>query len=114
VSHLFRVAASLDSMVVGESQILGQVKDAYAASHTSGNCRGSPASLLSQVLLGGQRVRSETRVAAKAVSISSAAVELARSIFDHLEDKTAMVIGAGEMGEQTVRHLQGNGIGLSW
>jgi glutamyl-tRNA reductase len=58
-----------------------------------------------------KRVRSETRVAAKAVSISSAAVDLARSIFDHLSDKTAMVIGAGEMGEQTVRHLQSNGIG---
>jgi glutamyl-tRNA reductase len=58
-----------------------------------------------------KRVRNETRVAAKAVSISSAAVDLARSIFDHLDDKTALVIGAGEMGEQTVKHLQGNGIG---
>ena len=111
VSHLFRVAASLDSMVVGEPQILGQVKDAYAASHASGTVGVVLHRCFHKSFSVAKRVRSETRVAAKAVSISSAAVEFARSIFDHLEDKTAMVIGAGEMGEQTVRHLQGNGIG---
>jgi glutamyl-tRNA reductase len=111
VSHLFRVAASLDSMVVGEPQILGQVKDAYAASSALGTLGAVLHRCFHKSFSVAKRVRSETRLAAKAVSISSAAVDLARSIFDHLEDKTAMVIGAGEIGEQTVRHLQSNGIG---
>jgi len=111
VNHLFRVAASLDSMMVGEPQILGQVKDAYAASSALGTLGVVLHRCFHKSFSVAKRVRSETRVAAKAVSISSAAVDLARSIFDHLGDKTAMVIGAGEMGEQTVRHLQSNGIG---
>lgn len=111
VSHLFRVTSSLDSMVVGEPQILGQVKDAYAVSSSLGTLGNILHRCFHKSFSVAKRVRSETRVAAKAVSISSAAVDLARSIFDHLDDKTAMVIGAGEMGEQTVRHLQGNGIG---
>lgn len=111
VSHLFRVTSSLDSMVVGEPQILGQVKDAYAASSSFGALGVILHRCFHKSFSVAKRVRSETRVAAKAVSISSAAVDLARSIFDHLDDKTAMVIGAGEMGEQTVKHLQGNGIG---
>ncbi len=111
VSHLFRVAASLDSMVVGEPQILGQVKDAYAASSALGTLGVVLHRCFHKSFSVAKRVRSETRVAAKAVSISSAAVDLAQSIFDHLGDKTAMVIGAGEIGEQTVRHLQNNGIG---
>ncbi len=111
VNHLFRVAASLDSMVLREPQILGQVKDAYAASSALGTLGMVLHRCFHKSFSVAKRVRSETRVAAKAVSISSAAVDLARSIFDHLGDKTAMVIGAGEMGEQTVRHLQSNGIG---
>jgi glutamyl-tRNA reductase len=111
VSHLFRVAASLDSMVVGEPQILGQVKDAYAASSALGTLGVVLHRCFHKSFSVAKRVRSETRLAAKAVSISSAAVDLACSIFDHLEDKTAMVIGAGEIGEQTIRHLQSNGIG---
>ena len=111
VNHLFRVAASLDSMVVGEPHILGQVKDAYAASSALGTLGVILHRCFHKSFSVAKRVRSETRVAAKAVSISSAAIDLARSIFDHLSDKTAMVIGAGEMGEQTVRHLQSNGIG---
>src|SRR5713101_6471966 len=98
VSHLFRVAASLDSMVVGEPQILGQVKDAYAASSALGTLGVILHRCFHKSFSVAKRVRSETRVAAKAVSLSSAAVDLARSIFDHL-------------GEQTVRHLQSNGIG---
>jgi glutamyl-tRNA reductase len=98
-------------MVVGEPQILGQVKDAYAASSKLGALGVVLHRCFHKSFSVAKRVRSETRVAAKAVSISSAAVDLARSIFDHLEDKTAMVIGAGEMGEQTVRHLQSNDIG---
>ena len=111
VSHLFRVTSSLDSMVVGEPQILGQVKDAYAVSSTLGALGVILHRCFHKSFSVAKRVRSETRIAAKAVSISSAAVDLARSIFDHLDDKTAMVIGAGEMGEQTVKHLQSNGIG---
>jgi len=111
VSHLFRVASSLDSMVVGEPQILGQVKDAYTASSTFGTLGVILHRCFHKAFSVAKRVRSETGVAAKTVSISSSAVDLARSIFDHLDDKTAMVIGAGEMGEQTVKHLQGNGIG---
>jgi glutamyl-tRNA reductase len=111
VSHLFRVTSSLDSMVVGEPQILGQVKDAYAASSSLGALGVILHRCFHKSFSVAKRIRTETRIAAKAVSISSAAVDLARSIFDHLDDKTAMVIGAGEMGEQTVKHLQGNGIG---
>lgn len=111
VSHLFRVTASLDSMVVGEPQILGQVKDAYTASASLGTLGTILHRCFHKSFSVAKRVRSETRIAAKAVSISSAAVDLALTIFDHLEGKTAMVIGVGEMGEQAVRHLQGNGIG---
>ena len=111
LSHLFRVAASLDSLVVGEPQILGQVKDAYATASEVGTLGEVLHRCFHKTFAVAKRVRSETRVAAKAVSVSSAAVELARSIFDHLQDKTAMVIGAGEMGELAVRHLQNHGIG---
>ncbi|MBM4257262.1 MAG: glutamyl-tRNA reductase [Deltaproteobacteria bacterium] len=109
--HLFRVAASLDSLVVGEPQILGQVKDAYAAATEVGTLGEILHRCFHKTFAVAKRVRSETRIAAKAVSVSSAAVELARSIFDHLHDKTAMVIGAGEIGELAVRHLQNHGIG---
>jgi glutamyl-tRNA reductase len=111
VGHLFRVAASLDSLIVGEPQILGQVKDAYAVASAVGTLGEVLHRCFHKSFAVAKRVRSETRVAAKAVSVSSAAVELARKIFDHLEDKTAMVIGTGEMGELAVRHLQNHGIG---
>jgi glutamyl-tRNA reductase len=111
VSHLFRVAASLDSLVVGEPQILGQVKAAYTTSATLGTLGMVLHRCFHKTFAVAKRVRSETGVAAKAVSVSSAAVDLARSIFDRLEDKTALIVGAGEMGEQAVRHLQSNGIG---
>ena len=111
VGHLFRVAASLDSLIVGEPQILGQVKDAYAAASAVGTLGEVLHRCFHKSFAVAKRVRSETRIAAKAVSVSSAAIELARKIFDHLEDKTAMVIGTGEMGELAVRHLQNHGIG---
>jgi len=111
VRHLFRVAASLDSLVVGEPQILGQVKDAYTAASTCGTLGEVLHRCFHKTFAVAKRVRSETQIAARAVSVSSAAVELARKIFDRLEDKTAMVIGAGEMGELAVRHLQNHGIG---
>jgi glutamyl-tRNA reductase len=111
VCHLFRVAASLDSLVVGEPQILGQVKDAYTAASTCGTLGEILHRCFHKTFAVAKRVRSETQIAARAVSVSSAAIELARKIFDHLQDKTAMVIGAGEMGELAVRHLQNHGIG---
>jgi glutamyl-tRNA reductase len=111
VSHLFRVAASLDSMIVGEPQILGQVKDAYTTSASLGTLGTILHRCFHKSFSVAKRVRNETRIAAKAVSISAAAVDLALRIFDHLTDKTAMVIGVGEMGEQAVRHLQSHGIG---
>ncbi len=111
VSHLFRVASSLDSLVIGEPQILGQVKDAYNASSALGTLGAVLHRCFHKSFSVAKRVRTETSVAAKAVSVSSAAVDLACTIFDRLEDKTAMVIGVGEMGEQAVRHLRGRGIG---
>lgn len=111
VSHLFRVASSLDSLVVGEPQILGQVKEAYNVSSLLGTLGAILHRWFHKSFSVAKRVRTETRIAAKAVSVSSAAVDLACTIFDRLEDKTAMVIGAGEMGEQAVRHLRGRGIG---
>jgi glutamyl-tRNA reductase len=111
VGHLFRVAASLDSMVVGEPQILGQIKEAYAASAAAGTVGTVLHRCFHKSFSVAKRVRTETRIAAKAVSVSSAAVELARKIFDRLADKTVMLIGAGEMGEIAARHLQADGVG---
>jgi glutamyl-tRNA reductase len=111
VRHLFRVASSLDSMVVGEPQILGQLKEFYARAASVGTVRTVLHRCFHKSFSVAKRVRSETGVAARAVSVSSAAVELARNIFDRLEDKTAMLIGAGEMSELAARHLLGGGIG---
>ena len=111
VGHLFRVASSLDSLVVGEPQILGQIKDAYNTSSALGTLGTVLHRCFHKSFSVAKRVRTETSIAAKAVSVSSAAIDLACTIFDRLEDKTAMVIGVGEMGEQAVRHLRGRGIG---
>jgi glutamyl-tRNA reductase len=96
---------------VGEPQILGQVKDAYTIASSLGTLGEVLHRCFHKTFAVAKRVRSETRIAARAVSVSSAAIELARKIFDRLSDKTAMVIGAGEMGEIAVRHLQNHGIG---
>jgi glutamyl-tRNA reductase len=108
--HLFRVTASLDSMMVGESQILGQVKQQFRLAVEAGAAAKLLRRCFERSFSVAKRVRTETGVAAKAVSISSAAVELARRIFDGLEDKTAMLIGAGKMAELAARHLLGQGI----
>ena len=105
VRHVFRVASSLDSMVVGEPQILGQVKEAYRAAideKTSGVILNR---LLHRTFFVAKRIRTETGIGDRAVSISYAAVELARKIFGVLADKTVMLIGAGEMAELAVEHL---------
>ena len=110
IRHLFRVAASLDSMVVGEPQILGQLKSAYQVAKKSGAVSGFLDLLMTRAFNVAKRVRSETDIGASAVSVSYAAVELAREIFGSLEGKRALVIGAGKMAESAVRHLRGAGV----
>ena len=111
VRHVFRVASSLDSMVVGEPQILGQIKTAYrtaTAINTSGVILNR---LLHRTFFVAKRIRTETGIGDRAVSISFAAVELGRKIFGTLEGKTVLLIGAGEMAELAVEHLVRNKVG---
>jgi glutamyl-tRNA reductase len=110
VRHLFRVAASLDSMVIGEPQILGQLKQYYNAAQEAGTVGTILHRLFHRSFSVAKRVRSETAIASRAVSVSSVAVELAKRIFDRLHDKTAMLIGAGKMGDLMARHLQRGGV----
>ncbi len=110
VRHVFRVAASLDSLVVGEPQILGQVKAAYAAARSQEAVGSILGNLLEQAFHVAKRVRTETGIASSAVSISSAAVELARKIFGDLAGRTVLIIGAGEMAELALRHLLDDGV----
>src|SRR5580765_8273054 len=108
--HLFRVAAGLDSLVVGEPQILGQVKEAHAlatGAHTVGPVLNR---LFHLSFSTGKRVRAETGLAAGAVSVSFAAVALARKIFGDLKGRTVLVVGAGEMGKLTAQHMKSQGI----
>jgi len=109
ILHLFRVAASLDSMVVGEPQILGQLKTAYAVAKQHGAVNGFLDNLLTRAFSVAKRVRSETDIGANAVSVSYAAVELARDIFGTLKDKKVMIVGAGKMSELAARHLRRSG-----
>jgi glutamyl-tRNA reductase len=109
IHHLFRVAASLDSMVVGEPQILGQLKDAYAAAKGCGTLCGWLEGLYERAFGVAKRVRSETGIGQMAVSVSYAAVELARKIFGSLAHKTIMIVGAGKMSELAARHLRRSG-----
>jgi glutamyl-tRNA reductase len=111
VRHVFRVASSLDSMVLGEPQILGQLKDFYARAASVGSAGVVLHRCFHKAFSVAKRVRTETGVGGRAVSVSSAAVELASKIFDRLEDKTAMLIGAGKMGELAARHLLRQGVG---
>jgi len=110
IHHLFRVASSLDSMVVGEPQILGQLKDAY---RKSGD-RGGPGVILNRMLHKAfsvaKRIRTETDIGGHAVSISYAAVELAKKIFGKLENKKVLLVGAGEMAELAAEHLVNQGV----
>jgi len=110
VKHIFRVASSLDSMVVGEPQILGQIKSAYniaVESKTSGLILHR---LLHRAFHVAKRVRTETKIGDRAVSVSFVAVELAKKIFETLEKKTVLLIGAGEMCELAARHLVSEGV----
>lgn len=105
VRHVFRVAASLDSMVLGEPQILGQVKEAYEAAAAAGTLSGLLARCMSRAFAVAKRVRTETAIGAGSVSISSVAVDLARRIFGDLADRTVLLLGAGEMAEAAARSL---------
>ncbi len=109
VRHLFRVAASLDSMIVGEPQILGQVKEAYAVARAVGAVHSHLDALLTRSFAVAKRVRSETAVGSSAVSVASVAVELAKKIFGSLHGKTVYLVGAGKMSELAARHLLAHG-----
>jgi glutamyl-tRNA reductase len=110
VHHLFMVASSLDSMIVGESQILGQLKEAFRHASQQKTAGMILNRLLHKSFSVAKRVRTETRIGASAVSISYAAVELGRKIFGDLEGKRVMLVGAGEMAELAAEHLVGQGI----
>ena len=105
VRHVFRVAASLDSMVLGEPQILGQIKTAYQTATQTKTSGVLLNRLLHRTFFVAKRVRSETGIGDNAVSISYAAIELGRKIFDSLKDKKVLLVGAGEMAELAVEHL---------
>jgi len=111
VTHLFRVAAGLDSLVMGEPQVLGQVKDAFAVASQMGFTGPVLNRLFHAAFATGKRVRSETALSEGAVSVSYAAVALARKIFGNLKGRTVLVLGAGEMGKLTAIHMQSQGIG---
>lgn len=110
VRHVFRVASSLDSMVVGEPQILGQLKEYYSIAQEAGTVGSILHRLFHRSFSVAKRVREGTGIANRPVSVGSVAVDLARRIFDRLEEKTVMVIGSGAMGESLVRHLVETGV----
>jgi glutamyl-tRNA reductase len=109
IRHLYRVASSLDSMVVGEPQILGQVKDAYLAAKAAGALGGPLEEILNRAFYVAKKVRSETGIGQMAVSISYVAVELARKIFGSLAGHQVLIVGAGKMSELAARHLRRSG-----
>jgi glutamyl-tRNA reductase len=109
IHHLFRVAASLDSMVVGEPQILGQLKSAYAHAKANDCLNGLLENVVTHAFGVAKRVRSETGIGQMAVSVSYAAVELARKIFGSLNERTVMIVGSGKMSELAARHLRRSG-----
>lgn len=105
VRHLFRVASSLDSMVIGEPQILGQVKESYTVAREVGAVSTNLEGLLQRAFTVAKRVRSETQIGSSSVSIASVAVDLAKKIFGSLAGKTVLLVGAGKMSELAARHL---------
>jgi len=110
VRHVFRVTSSLDSMVVGEPQILGQMKQFFAIAQETKSIGATLNSLMERSFMVAKRVRTETTIAANAVSVSSVAVELATKIFGKLDGKTALIIGAGKMSLLSIQHLQSRGV----
>ena len=110
IEHLFAVACGLDSLVLGEPQILGQLKDAYRAAHDQGTTGPYLNRLLQTAFSVAKRVRTNTRIGANAVSVASAAVAMARTVFEKFEQHTALLVGAGETIALAARHLHANGI----
>ncbi len=111
VRHVFRVASSLDSMIVGEPQVLGQVKEAYATARAVGAVNSHLDALLTRAFAVAKKVRTETAVGSSAVSVASVAVDLAKKIFGSLQGKTVYLVGAGKMSELAARHLLAHGAG---
>jgi glutamyl-tRNA reductase len=109
VRHVFRVASSLDSMVVGEPQILGQVKEAYAVARGVGALQSQLDALMTRAFAVAKRVRTETAIASSSVSVASVAVDLAKKIFGKLDGKVVYLVGAGKMTELAARHLIAHG-----
>ncbi len=109
VRHIFRVAASLDSMIIGEPQILGQVKEAYATARAVGTVSSQLDALLTRAFAVAKKVRSETAVGTSAVSVASVAVDLAKKIFGSLKGRVVYLVGAGKMCELAARHLLAHG-----
>jgi glutamyl-tRNA reductase len=110
IRHVFRVASSLDSMMIGEPQILGQVKEAYRVATDAGTIGMHLSALMNRAFAVAKKIRSETGISQSAVSVSYAAVELARKIFGTLNGKTVMIIGASKMGELAAKHLKRGGV----
>lgn len=110
VRHLFRVASGLDSMVIGETEILGQVKKAYSIAHAAGAATRTLHKLFQHSFRVAKSVRTETQITSGPTSIGSVAVELAGKIFGALEGKRVMILGAGEISERTARSLQSRGV----
>lgn len=110
IEHLFRVASGIDSMILGEAQVLGQVKSAYASASEAEATGPVLNALFQQAISVGKRARTETEIGRGAFSVGYAAVQLARSIFDPLKGRTVLIIGAGKMGELTATHLASAGV----
>ena len=110
VRHLFRVAASLDSMVVGEAQILGQMKEAFAIAQEQETIGAALRTIMERAFRIAKKVRTETGIGSNSISIASVAAELACKVFGEIQGKTAMVVGAGKMGLLALQHLRGRGI----
>jgi len=110
IRHLFRVAASLDSLIIGEGQILSQVKKAYSIARDVGTTSTVLNTLFNRTIAVGKKVRTETRIAHSTVSVSYAAVELAKKVFGDLSESNVLLLGAGQMGELTAKHLVENGV----
>lgn len=108
--HVFRVAASLDSMVVGEPQILGQMKDAYRTAVECGACGAILSRLFQSAFAAAKRVRRETRIGQRPISVARVAVDLAKQIFESFDEKTALLVGAGEMIETALEALRVEGL----
>lgn len=110
VRHLFEVACGLDSMILGEPQILGQIKQAYRAAHEHGACGPVLERLMQHCFATAKRVRTDTEIGRNAVSVAFAAVELAKRIFGSLDGRSVQLLGAGKMSDLLARHLVGAGV----